>query len=85
MKKLILVLLLMGCSATYRITDGRTQVEFDNTVKECQSISGTKIAGLAFGNPVFVIGALTGGLVYNGVVEYKFRDCMKERGYEVAE
>lgn len=86
MKKIILiVLLLVGCSATYRIPDGRTQTDFDNTVRECQELCGKKVTGFAFGNPIFVAGLIGGGAIYNGVVEYKFRNCMKEKGYEVEE
>lgn len=87
MKKLIVVVMLclVGCSATYRIPDGKSQVDFDNTVRECQEISGTKLTGFAFGNPIFVAAMFAGGGIYNTVVEVKFRDCMKERGYDVAE
>jgi hypothetical protein len=87
MKKIILLLLLtvVGCSATYRIPDGKSQADFDNTVRECELISGKKIAGFAIGNPIFVAAMFAGGGIYNAVVESKFRDCMKEKGYEVAE
>ena len=84
MKKLIIaVLLLAGCSANYIIPDGKAQYDFERAKEECQAITGAKLGGFALGNPVFVVAVMGGGAVYNGVVEYRFRNCMHERGFEV--
>ena len=84
MKKLVfIVLLLVGCSANYVIPDGKAQYDFDRAKEECQAITGAKLGGFALGHPVFVLAVMGGGAVYNGVVEYRFRNCMHERGFEV--
>lgn len=82
MKKLVFVLLLMGCATSYVIPDGKTQYDFEQAKTECNAISGEKVGGFALGHPIFVVAVLTVGAGYNAVVESKFRDCMKERGFE---
>jgi hypothetical protein len=84
MRKLLLflVVLMVGCSARYVIPVWKTQYDFDRATAECQQMTGKKITGFAFGNPFIVLGIMGSGAVYNGIVEYKFRSCMKDRGYE---
>ena len=84
MKKILfLVILLAGCSAKYVIPDGKTQFDFQTDLKECQDKVGTKRDNLYIGEYAGIMGI--GDDIHNLIVETKFRNCMKEKGYEVQE
>lgn len=84
MKKiLILVIFIMSCSAKYVIPDGKSQVDFQTAFTECQDKVGTKRDNLYIGEYAGIMGI--GDDIHNLIVETKFRNCMKEKGYEVQE
>jgi len=84
MKKICLVvLLLVGCSASYVIPDGKTTSDFNDTKHECEQICGTKQDNLLIGDSEIYGALVIGEIIQNSWVEYTFRDCMKARGYAV--
>ncbi|OQB44860.1 MAG: hypothetical protein BWY02_02683 [bacterium ADurb.Bin157] len=85
MKRLLCLVLLclIGCSAKYIIPQGKTPADFKIAVKECQDQVGTKRDNVYVGP--FAGDMYIGDDIHNLIVETKFRNCMEEKGYKVAE
>lgn len=85
MKRLLCLVLLclIGCSAKYVIPQGKTQADFQIAFKECQDKVGTKRDNLYIGEYGGLMGI--GEDIHNLIVETRFRNCMEEKDYKVAE
>jgi len=75
--------LLAGCSANYIIPNDKTSSDFNDTKRECEEQFGTKSDSLIIGDSDAYSGMIIGEAIHNLILEKRFRDCMKTRGYAV--